>query len=220
MRWVHREKTFFTVAVIVPVALGLLSGLSNPATDVASVEVKVIEPTLTLQCFDTTHYLIYSTRQDLCPPEFLFLGNQAVSESVTASGIVEEVHPELQQRFYTAQLFAARDGVTLAITSGFRSLARQAFLFQREVEIRGSETEASKWVLPAQSSKHPKGLAIDVNYPMDPEGALWLERNGWRFGLCRVYTNEWWHFEATIAPGSRCLALAPNARVDLGRGRP
>ena len=81
--------------------------------------------------------------------------------------------------------------------------------------IRGSETEAAKWVLPAQSSNHPKGLAIDVNYPMDPAGAIWLERNGWRFGLCRVYANEWWHFEGVISPCERCPALAPDARVDL-----
>jgi hypothetical protein len=55
---------------------------------------------------------------------------------------------------------------------------------------------------------------------MDPAGALWLERNGWRFGLCRVYANEWWHFEGVIAPGERCPALAPDARVDLEPAQP
>ena len=64
-------------------------------------------------------------------------------------------------------------------------------------------------------SHHPQGLAIDVNYPGDKLGALWLEENGSRFGLCRVYANEWWHFEGVIAPGQACPPLAPNALVDL-----
>jgi D-alanyl-D-alanine dipeptidase len=220
MRWVHRERIFFTLAVILPVLFGLVLSFAHRSTDVASVAVNEIELSPPLQCFDTTDYLIYSTRQEQCPLDFFDLGNQALSESATASGIVEEIHPELQQRFDTARLFAARDGVSLVITSGFRSLERQEFLYQREVQIRGSETEAAKWVLPPQSSHHPKGLAIDVNYPMDPAGAIWLERNGWRFGLCRVYANEWWHFEAVIAPGGRCPALAPDARVDLERAQP
>jgi LAS superfamily LD-carboxypeptidase LdcB len=88
-------------------------------------------------------------------------------------------------------------------------------LFDREVVIRGSETEAAKLVLPPQFSHHPQGLAIDVNYPGDKLGAYWLERHGSRFGLCRVYANEWWHFEGVIAPGERCPALAPNALVDV-----
>lgn len=215
MRWVHRERTFFTFAVIAPLIFGIFLTLTNSAVNVADAEVKESAPLLALQCFDATNFLIFSTKQDKCPPEYLFLGSDAVSESFAASGFVTAIHPELLQRFNAAQLFAGRDGISLSITSGFRSLERQEFLFEREVELRGSETEAAKWVLPPQSSNHPKGLAIDVNYPMDPAGARWLEINGWRFGLCRVYANEWWHFEATIAPGGRCLALAPDARVDL-----
>lgn len=220
MRWVHRERTFFILAVFLPVLFGLIFSFAHRTTDDASVVAKEVELSPSLQCFDTTHYLIYSTQQDQCPPGFLSIGDQALSESATASGIVKEIHPELQQRFNTAQLFAGGDGVSLVITSGFRSLERQEFLYQREIQIRGSETEAAKWVLPPHSSHHPKGLAIDVNYPMDPAGALWLERNGWRFGLCRVYANEWWHFEAVIAPGERCPALARDARVDLEQAAP
>lgn len=220
MRWVHREKTFFTFAVIVPLALGISLLFTNSAVDALDLEVKELAPSLALQCFDTTNFLTFSTRKDQCPSEYLFLGSKAVSESLTASGFVEEIHPELLQRFNAAQLFAGRDGISLAITSGFRSLERQAFLYQQEVEKRGSETEASKWVLPPQSSNHPKGLAIDVNYPTDPAGAMWLERNGWRFGLCRVYANEWWHFEGTFVPGRKCPPLAPDARVDLEWAQP
>ena len=41
----------------------------------------------------------------------------------------------------------------------------------------------------------------------------WLINNGARFGLCRIYANEVWHFElATDAAGNR-PALLPNAAV-------
>jgi D-alanyl-D-alanine dipeptidase len=159
--------------------------------------------------------LVLTTTEAKCPTEFVYLGDAPLTESRTATGEVIEMHPLLVARFAAAQSFARADGVVLTLTSGFRSLERQQMLFDREVAIRGSETEAAKWVLPPRYSHHPQGLAIDVNYPGDKAGALWLEKNGSRFGLCRVYANEWWHFEGVIAPGERCPAMAANALVDL-----
>jgi LAS superfamily LD-carboxypeptidase LdcB len=144
------------------------------------------------------------------------LGDGPLTEITDATGEATELHPLLGTRFSVAQSFARADGVELSLTSGFRSLSRQQMLFDREVVIRGSESEAAKWVLPPQFSKHPRGLAIDVNYPDGRDQALWLERNGSRFGLCRVYANEWWHFEGVIAPGQACPEPAPNALIDLG----
>ena len=215
MRWVHRKSLLFIFAVLTPVIAGSIVGITEIQSNESNVKVDVINRVEFHQCFDVTNFLIYSTKGDQCPTEYLFLGDQGLSESATASGSVAEIHPQLMQRFNTAKLFAAQDGVSLVITSGFRSLERQEILFQLEVEKRGSESEAAKWVLPPDSSNHPKGLAIDVNYPMDPSGALWLDNNGWRFGLCRVYANEWWHFEAVSGPGVACPPVARDARVDL-----
>jgi hypothetical protein len=64
-------------------------------------------------------------------------------------------------------------------------------------------------------SHHPWGTAIDVNYPDEPVGAGWLEINGHKFGLCRIFDNEWWHFEPVIAPGWKCPALVPDATYSL-----
>jgi len=121
------------------------------------------------------------------------------------------LHPKVKLRFDVAQREASKSGVTLYIASGFRTIERQKLLFERAIKKYGTETEAAKWVLPPYVSHHPMGLAIDVNYPGDPVGAAWLEKNGWRFGLCRVFDNEWWHFEATTAPGSECPERLPNA---------
>lgn len=121
------------------------------------------------------------------------------------------LHPKVKLRFEVAQRYAAAESFTLYIASGFRTVERQRLLFERAVKKYGSEDEAAKWVLPPSVSHHPMGLAIDVNYPDDRSGAYWLQRNGWRFGLCRVFDNEWWHFEATTAPGTPCPARLPNA---------
>ena len=210
MRWVHKQSLAFLLAVLLPVTIGV--GFLSTNTAKPIVEISFASK---IECFDQEMLLVLTTTEAKCPTEFVYLGDAPLTESRTATGEVIEMHPLLVARFAAAQSFARADGVVLTLTSGFRSLERQQMLFDREVAIRGSETEAAKWVLPPQYSHHPQGLAIDVNYPGDKAGALWLEKNGSRFGLCRVYANEWWHFEGVIAPGERCPAMAANALIDL-----
>ena len=213
MRWVHKQSLAFLLAVLLPVAIGV--GFLSSNNEKPIVEISTTPTTSKIHCFDLESLLVLTTTEAKCPTEFVYLGDAPLTESRTATGEVIEMHPLLVARFAAAQSFARADGVVLTLTSGFRSLERQQMLFDREVAIRGSETEAAKWVLPPRYSHHPQGLAIDVNYPGDKAGALWLEKNGSRFGLCRVYANEWWHFEGVIAPGERCPAMAANALVDL-----
>jgi hypothetical protein len=215
MRWVHKQNFAFLVAVLLPLSIGI-GLLANPLDEDVISPVVVAQKLPTVACFDVQSRITLTVTEFSCPQEFLFLGDGPLTEITDATGEATELHPLLGTRFSVAQSFARADGVELSLTSGFRSLSRQQMLFDREVAIRGSESEAAKWVLPPQFSKHPRGLAIDVNYPDGRDQALWLERNGSRFGLCRVYANEWWHFEGVIAPGGTCPALASNALVDLG----
>ncbi|GGS24638.1 D-alanyl-D-alanine carboxypeptidase family protein [Actinokineospora fastidiosa] len=85
-----------------------------------------------------------------------------------------------------------RDGVLIGVTSGFRDAQAQERLYAAEVRLRGSAELARRRVLPAAHSRHVAGTAVDVR---PDEAARWLERRGGRFGLYRVYDNEWWHFE-------------------------
>lgn len=117
----------------------------------------------------------------------------------------------LMTRFLAAQAAAKEAGFPLHITSGYRSYALQERLFANAVKKYGTEAEASKWVLPANISHHPWGLALDINYPNDPVSTKWLEVNGYIYGLCRAYENEWWHFEGLSAPGEQCPAMLPDA---------
>jgi hypothetical protein len=121
--------------------------------------------------------------------------------------------PKVLNRYEAARAAAKSKGHTLAITSGYRSLERQEYLFDRAVKRHGSKAAASKWVLPPKKSHHPWGLAIDINYGVGgskgKKAAAWLEKNGYKYGLCRRYENEWWHFEPLVAPGQTCPAMEP-----------
>ena len=148
-------------------------------------------------------------------------GCLAPEESLGISPIIHsEVRPTqldrtFEVRFLAAQAAAKLAGFNIRITSGFRSQQLQERLFNDAVKKYGSEKEASKWVLPKDISHHPWGIAIDVNYPGDRKAVKWLEENGSSFGLCRVYLNEWWHFEPVIAPGEPCPPMMANALESL-----
>jgi hypothetical protein len=225
MAWVHRKISLKNESVAVSlIELSLILGflgvveLSNsPKRDSASgVQIQPIVPvSMNLSCFDTVTATVQVTSDENCPMGLISLGDSPLQQITDSQSATTELHPVLLERFNAAYLAAKIDGVNLYITSGFRTLTRQELLFERAVKKYGSESEAAKWVLPAPYSHHPQGLAIDVNYPGDRPGAKWLELNGSKFGLCRVYANEWWHFEGVIAPGEVCPPLAPNALVDL-----
>lgn len=121
-----------------------------------------------------------------------------------APGAADGLDADLRERFDLAVADAARDGVTLTLTSGWRSPQEQQRLVDDAIERHGSLTEASRWVLPPESSAHVSGLAIDVG---PAAGALWLEERSPRYGLCRTYANEGWHFEPVIDPGGTCPAM-------------
>ena len=109
-------------------------------------------------------------------------------------------------RVKTARVAARKAGYKLIITSGWRSMAQQRILFKRSIKRNGPK---QVWVLPPNLSNHPWGLAVDINYKSGKrKGAKWLQTNGYKWGLCRAYQNEWWHFEPLTAPGTPCPAPA------------
>nr|WP_232541371.1 M15 family metallopeptidase [Nocardia bovistercoris] len=103
---------------------------------------------------------------------------------------------------------AHSEGVPLRINSGYRTHAEQQALWEDGIATYGSPEAARRWVLPPEESTHVAGKAIDVG---PQEGASWLEARGSRWGLCRTYLNEWWHFEVATVPGTKCPAPRPDA---------
>jgi D-alanyl-D-alanine carboxypeptidase len=176
-------------------------------------EVSHASDTIPLQCMNKkTKLLRISNVIKGCEKTELSLGPGAISRSLIRPN---ELDQQLLTRFKAAQAAAKKDGQVIYIVSGFRSLSRQKTLFANAVRKYGSAAEASKWVAPPLISHHPWGVAIDVNYPDEPVGAGWLEVHGSKFGLCRVFENEWWHFEPVIAPGWKCPALVPDATYSV-----
>ena len=209
MQWVR--KRHYILATLYVIAL------ASFITFVSTISIAIQkQPSLivTTTCFESVTATLRVTTTE-CAQGLVPLGSDKLVAIPDSSGVVTQLHPLLLARFTAAAEVARREGVHLYLTSGFRTKERQLELYQREIMIRGSETEAAKWVLPPWYSHHPQGLALDINYPQDPEGAAWLERHGSRFGLCRVYANEWWHFEGVIAPGQACPPLQESAISDI-----
>ncbi|MGW0249668.1 M15 family metallopeptidase [Nocardia goodfellowii] len=128
--------------------------------------------------------------------------------AVAAAAGTEGLTPALAAAYTQAEEAARAEGVTLYINSGYRSPAEQQAMWEDGIATYGSPDEARRWVLPPEESTHVSGQAIDVG---PQPGAQWLERNGNRWGLCRIYANEWWHFELATAPGGLCPALRADA---------
>lgn len=118
------------------------------------------------------------------------------------------LEPQLRKRLARAVAGAEKDGVTVTITSARRSVTKQQQLFREAVLKYGSRRAASRWVLPPADSAHVQGRAVDLG----PRDAMrWMDENGWRYGICRRYDNEPWHFEAITRPGNPCPPREPYA---------
>ena len=105
---------------------------------------------------------------------------------------VTDLDPALLRALQDASRDAEADGVELYVSSGWRSAAYQEKLLDDAVAQYGSRAEAARWVSTPATSAHVSGHAVDVG---QADAAAWLDSHGARFGLCRVYDNEPWHYE-------------------------
>jgi len=85
----------------------------------------------------------------------------------------------------------AEAGLTLLVTSGYRSDAEQARLFAAHPD--------PKWVAPPGQSLHRYGTELDLG---PPAAYGWLAANAGRFRFVKRYAWEPWHFGYTLNPGS------------------
>jgi D-alanyl-D-alanine carboxypeptidase len=105
---------------------------------------------------------------------------------------VANLDPALLGALRQAATDAADDGVELFVDSGWRSAEYQEQLLHEAVSKYGSEEEADRWVATPNTSAHVSGDAVDIG-PSD--AAAWLSEHGAEYGLCRIYSNEPWHYE-------------------------
>jgi zinc D-Ala-D-Ala carboxypeptidase len=105
---------------------------------------------------------------------------------------VANLDPALLGALRQAATDAADDGVEFFVDSGWRSREYQNQLLREAVSEYGSEEEAARWVATAETSAHVSGDAVDLG-PVD--ATAWLSEHGAQYGLCRIYSNEPWHYE-------------------------
>ncbi len=140
-----------------------------------------------------------------------FAGQQAVAVTPTGTGSATGtagLDPLLATAYSLAEAEATSIGVPLSVTSGHRTYDEQQWLWFDALNTYGSPDIARRWVLPPNESSHVAGRAVDVG---PAQGASWLQANGNKWGLCRTYENEWWHFELATAPGGKCPPMRPDA---------
>ncbi|WP_061935981.1 D-alanyl-D-alanine carboxypeptidase family protein [Aureimonas sp. AU22] len=156
----------------------------------ASVPPSSFVPVPTPAVRDTTQRLAQGVTQSV--------SNNLLS-SLLGAGKSESHISGLNAQFATAltnMLEAAPAAVQSAITinSGFRSVARQAELFDAALQKYGSVAAARRWVAPPGNSQHNKGMAADFGYG-NTAARNWVHQNAGAFGLKFPMAHENWHIE-------------------------
>lgn len=93
-----------------------------------------------------------------------------------------------------ADAAAAFGDGAVTITSGFRSVERQAELYRQALEKYGSPEAARRWVAPPGESSHNFGVAADLGF-MSDSVKQWVHENASKYGLNFRMNNEDWHIE-------------------------
>jgi hypothetical protein len=93
--------------------------------------------------------------------------------------------------FYVMQQAAAKQGVSIKISSGFRTMAEQQYLYN--CYLNKNCNNGNLAAKPGYSN-HQSGHALDLN--TSSSGVLtWLNANGSAFGFKRTVPSETWHWE-------------------------
>ncbi|MFC4530948.1 M15 family metallopeptidase [Sphaerisporangium dianthi] len=131
-----------------------------------------------------------------------------ISPRDTELPAIANLNPRLLRAVRKAADDAARDGVDMYLTTGWRSKAYQRRLLAEAVVKYGGEREARRYVATPEQSHHVTGDAVDIG-PTDADS--WLSQHGRDYGLCQVYANEMWHFELATTPGGVCPRMRSDA---------
>jgi len=133
---------------------------------------------------------------------------EAASPYDTELPAIGNLDPALVEAVQQAADAAEADGITILVTSGWRSAAFQQTLLDGAIARYGSEEEALRYVNSPKTSRHVLGEAVDIG-PTDADS--WFSQRGDDFGLCQTYANEMWHFELATTPGAQCPPMLPDA---------
>jgi D-alanyl-D-alanine carboxypeptidase len=121
---------------------------------------------------------------------------------------IAKLDPKLRKAVQQAEQAMKQDGITLQVTSGWRTKKYQQELLDKAIRKYGSREKALAYAADPDESHHVTGKAVDIG-PTDADD--WLIRKGKRFGLCQTLTTEMWHFELVTTPGGTCPPMTDPA---------
>ena len=108
---------------------------------------------------------------------------------VTVDG--KKVEKDTANAYYVMAQAADKDGVTLKISSGFRTMAEQQYFY--DCYVNCSCNSCNQAAQPGYSN-HQSGHALDLN--TSSGGVLaWLNAHGGAYGFARTVPSEEWHWE-------------------------
>ena len=116
-------------------------------------------------------------------------GNPFAITVVTVDG--EKIEHDTANAYYVMAQAAERDGIELAVVSGFRTMAEQERLYACYVDCNCNNCNLA--AEPGYSN-HQSGHALDLN--ASAAGVLdWLNAHAAAFGFERTVPSEDWHWE-------------------------
>jgi soluble lytic murein transglycosylase-like protein len=127
-------------------------------------------------------------------------GGEYAGPLVTRQG--KPMRPDVAAAFDRLQAAARADGLTLLVTSAYRSDAEQAVLFAQHPD--------PKWVAPPGRSLHRYGTELDLG---PPAAYGWLAAHAPAFHFVQRYAWEPWHWGYALNAKS-----SPSARTAGGDG--
>ncbi|MEV0799922.1 M15 family metallopeptidase [Kribbella sp. NPDC050281] len=114
---------------------------------------------------------------------------------------VANLDPALRKAVQQAEQAMKDKGISMQVTTGWRSKKYQQELLDKAIRKYGSKKKALEFVAEPDESHHVTGHAVDIG---PTEADDWLIRKGAQFGLCQTLSNEMWHFELVTKPGGTC----------------
>jgi len=113
----------------------------------------------------------------------------------------ESLDSEANQAFRQMAAAAKSEDVFLMPISGFRTIADQKELFEKQIERKGSPEAAARWSAPPGHSEHHTGYAIDIadEHQADTDLKIvfeetsayrWLQANAHNYGFEKSFPQN------------------------------
>jgi hypothetical protein len=133
-----------------------------------------------------------------------YLGQRTLVEIVGVKLEIERLALDTLEPYLDLVGAAAKEGVEIAINSGFRSYPEQKSLYEGyQKHLPGYNVAA-----PPGTSKHQNGIAFDIRVAGGAGDRVyeWLKKNGPSRGFIRTVNKEPWHWEYDKTKAAAAIA--------------